>query len=425
MFGSSILDLAIGLVFIFLLLSIIASALREALEGLLHSRAAQLERGMRELLHDSKGTGLTKDVYSHPLICSLFQGSYDPSKVRGFSGLLARRQLPSYIPKENFALALVDMVVHGTDASRSIVGPALAEGTSIGTVRAQLGSLGNVRVERAILTALDSANGSAEQLRRNLEDWFDGSMDRVSGWYKRQTQFILLAIGLVLAVGGNVDTLGLAQYLNDNKPARDVLVAQATTAAKNDSILKANAEVVAARLDALKLPIGWSSFPVTGCDSQKVKVADTLRTSAPSDSASRVATTSAVRAPQVVMREAMRCVPKKGTRLMSWDLFFERMRQSWLGWLMTALAVSFGAPFWFDMLNKLIVVRSTVKPKEKSLDEGTKDKATGGSGGAGGAGGTPPAAPVPPGVAPPPVTATPAIASERLWATGDPREGIL
>jgi hypothetical protein len=44
----------------------------------------------------------------------------------------------------------------------------------------------------------------------------------------------------------------------------------------------------------------------------------------------------------------------------------------WLGWLLTALAISLGAPFWFDMLNKLIVVRSTVKPKEKSQDEPSK-----------------------------------------------------
>jgi len=44
-----------------------------------------------------------------------------------------------------------------------------------------------------------------------------------------------------------------------------------------------------------------------------------------------------------------------------------------LGWLVTALALSLGAPFWFDLLNKFIVVRSTVKPKEKSPEEQSKD----------------------------------------------------
>lgn len=44
------------------------------------------------------------------------------------------------------------------------------------------------------------------------------------------------------------------------------------------------------------------------------------------------------------------------------------------GWLLTAVAVSLGAPFWFDTLNKLVVVRSTVKPKEKSAEEASKDR---------------------------------------------------
>ena len=45
-----------------------------------------------------------------------------------------------------------------------------------------------------------------------------------------------------------------------------------------------------------------------------------------------------------------------------------------LGWLLTAIGVSLGAPFWFDLLNKFMVVRSTVKPQEKSQEEGSKDK---------------------------------------------------
>jgi hypothetical protein len=43
------------------------------------------------------------------------------------------------------------------------------------------------------------------------------------------------------------------------------------------------------------------------------------------------------------------------------------------GWLITAGALSLGASFWFDMLNKIMVVRNTVKPQEKSQTEGSKD----------------------------------------------------
>jgi hypothetical protein len=45
-----------------------------------------------------------------------------------------------------------------------------------------------------------------------------------------------------------------------------------------------------------------------------------------------------------------------------------------LGVFLTALAVSQGAPFWFDLLNKIIVIRSTIKPHEKSPDQPSKDR---------------------------------------------------
>ena len=48
-----------------------------------------------------------------------------------------------------------------------------------------------------------------------------------------------------------------------------------------------------------------------------------------------------------------------------------------LGWLITGFAISFGAPFWFDLLNRMMVVRSTVKPDEKSQEESSKDRQTG------------------------------------------------
>jgi hypothetical protein len=47
------------------------------------------------------------------------------------------------------------------------------------------------------------------------------------------------------------------------------------------------------------------------------------------------------------------------------------------GWLVTAFAASLGAPFWFDLLNKIMVIRSTVKPHEKSPEESSEDRQLG------------------------------------------------
>lgn len=44
------------------------------------------------------------------------------------------------------------------------------------------------------------------------------------------------------------------------------------------------------------------------------------------------------------------------------------------GWLATALAATLGAPFWFDVLNRIMVIRSTVKPHQKSPEEASEDR---------------------------------------------------
>jgi hypothetical protein len=75
-FGSEILDVAIGLALIYLLLSLIASAVREGIEGIIKARAIYLERGIRELLDDPSGDTLAKQFYEHPLVYALFPGKY-------------------------------------------------------------------------------------------------------------------------------------------------------------------------------------------------------------------------------------------------------------------------------------------------------------------------------------------------------------
>jgi hypothetical protein len=64
-----------------------------------------------------------------------------------------------------------------------------------------------------------------------------------------------------------------------------------------------------------------------------------------------------------------------GSKFPGWNLklWWEATKTHFPGWLLTALAISLGAPFWFDLLNKFIVVRSAVKPHEKSPEEGSKD----------------------------------------------------
>jgi hypothetical protein len=329
MFGSEILDVAVGMVFIFIVVSSICSALREGIEAILKTRASHLEWGIREMLHDQDAKGLAKDFFSHPMIFSLYGGPYAGSRFNAWlpTMLTSGRNLPSYIPARSFALALMDMAARGTSMDAASSGASGAAFT-LQDIRANVKNLGSPAVQRILLTAIDTAQGDLNQAISNVEAWYDGTMDRVSGWYKRSTQWILFAIGLFVAIGLNVDTLRIANHLYTNKTARDIVVAQATQktgsgAAAGQPVSYANAQ---SALAEMPIPVGPKNWP---------------------------------------RRDPADTDPNAERNLWLMSL---------IGWMMTAMAATLGAPFWFDVLNKITVIRSTVKPHEKSPEEASEDR---------------------------------------------------
>lgn len=293
MFNSSIIDVAIGLVFVFLLLSLICSAANEIIESFLKQRASNLERGVKELIGQDN-SGFIEKLYNHGMINALYRGKYKSAPWWKF---WRKADLPSYIPARNFALALLDL--RHTTAN-------LPE-----------------NIKSALAACQANAGNDPAKLQRNIEDWFNSSMDRVSGWYKRYSQRIVLVMALIAAVLVNADCIQLAKRLSTNAILRQSIGALADSATtKADAPISPVDRVKAdlKTLDDIGLPLGWTHAP--GQAPVKLGAA---------------------------------------------------VSEHWLGWLLTALAVSLGAPFWFDVLNKIIVIRSTVKPAEKSGPEGSKD----------------------------------------------------
>jgi len=318
------LDVAIGIAFVYLLVSLLCSAIVEGAEAILKRRAKDLERGIGELLRDND---LVAKLYSHPLINGLFKGDYTPRM----------RNLPSYIPSRSFALAVMDLVISPDAAHHAGVMGAAAPGANTIQMPPLAGPAG--QAQHAVLTLVNAAAGDAQKARENIEFWFDTAMDRISGWYKRRSQRALFVIGLVVAVGLNIDTVRILRELMTNKAKREAVVAIATNYAKQQppatSDVTQQFSTASKELGTLGLPLGWPSCPK--CDQRKLKIAD-------------------------------RC----------WQEFWVRNISgagglTIFGWLLTAFAVCLGAPFWFDVLNKFIVVRSTVKPKEKSGTEAPKE----------------------------------------------------
>ena len=167
-------------------------------------------------------------------------------------------------------------------------------------------------------------------------------MDRVSGWYRRLTQFILLVIGLASAVLLNVDAVAVTQHLYSNDTLRQLIVAGADKLPQPSTASPAQGEAIPQPprqllndIRGYGFPIGWAwkeGFPEP--------------------------------VPQCALHGG-----KAGC-----DLGVSGILMMALGWLITAFAVSLGAPFWFDVLNKIMVIRSTVKPFEKSQPEGSEDR---------------------------------------------------
>jgi hypothetical protein len=365
MFGSQVLEVAIGLILMYLLLSLICSSIREGIEAVWKSRAGDLQRGIGELLQDPHGNELAKALYEHPLVYGLFKGEYTPGK-RGKLGSWAPSRLPSYIPSRNFAVALLDIVARGPStppgaAAGAPAGAALVPtALSVDSLRAAVATLPNTHVQRALLTAIDTAHGDLERAQANVAAWFDSSMDRVSGWYKRRTQAIIFGVGLVLTVVVNADSLTVVESLVQDDAIRKAVIAEAGAIPRDKPVTSGDARTRYEELEGLGFPVGWK----LAADCDLACIATTVKNQAPAH------------------------VP---------------------GWLITAFAISLGAPFWFDLLKKFMEVRSTTKPKERISADDSPGR---------------PALP-PPTTAPPPPAATGPPAYAHEWARGNPREGLI
>lgn len=363
MFNSEALEVAVGMAFLFLFVSIICTAVKEWLEGVFKWRAMDLERALRALLADADGS-LTSLLLRHPLLDSLFAGHYDPKQLRSswltpgkrslHMRLSQRRHLPSYIPAAQFATALIDSVLRGPmpDADAGADSPPAT--LSADALRQRALALASPHLQRVVLTALDHSAGDLALVRANIEQWFNGSMDRASGWYKRRTQAILFMLGLGTAVVMNIDALHVMQRLILDKTFREVVVKQA--AGVEDPQAGAASPSRQRMVDAkhalrdVGMPVGWRDW------------------TAPPDQPAVTGITASLPLPLQL------CAPIEGSAC-------ERRQWSgagwWLviaGWLVTAFAVMLGAPFWFDLLNKFMVIRSTVKPHEKSQEEASEDR---------------------------------------------------
>ena len=202
MFSSAILDVAIGLSFVFLLVSLLVTAAVETLSGLLKWRSTQLWEGLERLLQSKEARDT---LYNHPLVKGLTRvNPTAPVWKQGKNG-------PSYIPSRTFALALLDLLRKPDQAAAGLEARLPLSPDLIAALRPLLQEAGN----------------DIDRRRENIEIWFNDSMDRVSGWYKRRIAFHQAWLALALAMFMNVDALQITRTLWREPTLRQALVANA------------------------------------------------------------------------------------------------------------------------------------------------------------------------------------------------------
>lgn len=183
-------------------------------------------------------------------------------------------------------------------------------------------------------------------VRANIETWFNDSMDRISGWYKRKAQISTFIIGLVCAGLLNVDSLSLAAQLWREPVLRDLvannanLVLSQYTDENGYLDVEAISTIQLLQDQYLNIPIGWSFSAITPLPPQACSFSP-----APGDVFG------------FRLRDA--CFRPTGTRdtTHGWGWLFLKVA----GLFVTGLALAQGSSFWFDILSTVINVRSAGK----------------------------------------------------------------
>jgi len=289
MLNGTVLDVVVGLIFIYLLLSVACSWVNERIQAALDTRAKMLDTAIQKLLGEG-WQGLAAKVKGHALVSAI---SHTPSNM------------PSYLPSSTFATALLDTL-------------APVDGEHPLTVKRLRDAIMELpeATRPALLALVNASEGDVAALRSHVEHWFDNAMERLSGLYKRHVTAWLLVLGFVLAAATNADSILLVQRFEHEGTLRAAVASQVTGAAGNKF------SVDQEQLEQLDL-LFWD----TEC---------------------------LVSTPDEIAHHP------RAMRLPEWSLSWLRwLAFKILGCLMTALAVSLGAPFWFDLLGRLVNLRAT------------------------------------------------------------------
>ena len=367
MTGSVVLDVIIGLVFIYLIYSLLVTLIAEIIATNLGLRARNLRSAITRMLKDEnvnvlksfkggKDIDVVSKFYDHPEVKFLSANKF-------FSK-------PSAIKAESFAKTLFYLFKdtgQGTDTKSKI-----QNGIS------QLGL--SAETQQYLQNLLEDSNNDLDEFKIQIQKWYDNTMKQATEWYKRNLQLLLFFIGFLVATIFNLNTIKIVEKLSTDKEARAQMVELASAyVAKNPNNIamptglsdSASIEDYNNRMDSL-LSIkkqldkeientqtilgGGSWLPDSLALSKKIE--------------GKTKPESLL--PEYIVKDILPPVPVVETGAISyvkftcgnkWLYLWRMIKLNFFGYALTALALSMGAPFWFDLLNKFMKLRGTISEK--------------------------------------------------------------
>ncbi len=307
--SSGVLDLAIGLIFVFAVTAALSSAATELISRFLGLRGAYLLTGLRELVDGGDVTtdleragqayqdvqkmvrgetgapatlpSVTSALLGGPILGSqgmvgqmsgrtltLAPAAAPKPGLRARLGRLVRpgrlptmtaygprnarsqrRSLPSYMSATSFAEAVIDLVV-----------PDAHGRTTMSTIQANVNRLPPAPFTQSLQALAKNAGGDVSRFRTAVERWYDDHMDRVSGWYKRHVAKITLAVGAILVVLLNINALTIGRTLYTESAvstAVSAVAAKSTDCSTSDCLAQIQGQLAA--VTTAGLPIGWGT----------------------------------------------------------------------------------------------------------------------------------------------------------------------
>ena len=315
----AILEVAIGMVFVWLLLSVGTLEIQNRISIRFNWRADLLEKTILDMLKDRQ---MLESFYNHPLIQQLAP----KDKRNNF-------KRPDYIPNPVFATVAFEVIMNAGRSGDTIPVNSMSIEemlASIKKLRETNPSLARTfqHIVPNIEKEVEDFENKVTGFRLNVEGWFNNVMGQASTIYKQRAQVVAFFVGLGFAVFLNIDSIYIAQKLWQDPTARALLVTQAQA----QSTLGLPSSDILAKAETLNFPIGWTTTPAKDQSCYFIDVEEY----------------------QLVIRSAGQCRVLTSLPALNngWGLIVKLF-----GYILSGAAAAQGAPFWFDILRKAVGIR--------------------------------------------------------------------